>query len=202
MQPQLPQYKKIHLQDLPRKVQPSNFHGCDQENFIQKLDRTADISDYYHGKMKGQGEVYFYRDTGAEQRHISRESNFFKAFYCAYQNHGDLILIPDDVWMSISIFLAQYIDKHAEKLRSLFVKHEGQKQLVVVEYAGSVEESLAKEKEWDNFFEQTIKGIEQNTVEGVVDALKCNFSTTDKTYELISASIIMSSFKQYFAYTK
>ena len=61
-------------------------------------------------------------------------------------------------------------------MRSSFVKHEGQKQLVVVEYAGSVEESLAQKKECDNFFEQTIKGIEQNTVEGVVDALKCNFS--------------------------
>ena len=61
---------------------------------------------------------------------------------------------------------------------------------------------MTQEKEWDNFFEQTIKGIEQNTVEGVVNALKCNFSTTDKIYELISTSIIMSSFKQYFTYTK
>jgi hypothetical protein len=33
-----------------------------------------------------------------------------------------------------------------------------------------------------------------------VEALSCNFSTTDETYKLISTSVIMSSFKQYFSY--
>lgn len=35
------------------------------------------------------------------------------------------------------------------------------------------------EKEWDYFFKEIIKAIEKNTVEGTVDALSCNFSTTD-----------------------
>ena len=33
-----------------------------------------------------------------------------------------------------------------------------------------------------------------------MEALSCNFSTTDEVYKLVSTSIIMSSFKKYFSY--
>ena len=34
----------------------------------------------------------------------------------------------------------------------------------------------------------------------MVEALACNFSTTNKLYSVISTSIIMNSFKKYFSY--
>lgn len=144
-----------------------------------------------------------YKDTAVdEQRVLNRDEyhSFFNAFFEPYNNHGDVFLVPDDVWLMISLFLSKYIDKHAEKLRHQFVKHEGQKQLTIYEYASSVEESLKMEKEWDFFFKEIIKKIEENTLPGTVDALSCNFTTTDEVYKLISTSIIMSSFKKYFTY--
>ncbi len=54
-------------------------------------------------------------------------NNFFNAFYCPYSMHGDVFLVPDDIWLAILLYLSKYIDSNAEKLRSHFVKHEGQK---------------------------------------------------------------------------
>lgn len=56
------------------------------------------------------------------------------------------------------------------------------------------------EVEWDYFFKKIIEQIEKNTLPGVVEALSCNFSTTNEIYKLISTSIIMSGFKEYFTY--
>ena len=64
------------------------------------------------------------------------------SFLIPYNLHGDVLLVPDNIWLAISLFLSKYIYKNAEVLRHKFVKHEGQKELIVVELAGSAEESL------------------------------------------------------------
>ena len=58
---------------------------------------------------------------------MSKNHNFFNAFHYPYNAHGDILLVPDDIWLMISLYLAKYIDANAEKLRNQFVKHEGQK---------------------------------------------------------------------------
>ncbi|KDO25409.1 hypothetical protein SPRG_09351 [Saprolegnia parasitica CBS 223.65] len=49
----------------------------------------------------------------------------------AYNNHHDLVLRPDDIWLAILIQFGLYVDGNAEELRSSLVKHEGKKELVV-----------------------------------------------------------------------
>lgn len=44
--------------------------------------------------------------------------------------------------------------------------------------------------------------IKKNTVEGVVDLFKCDFSTTQKIHEIISISMIMNTFKSFFKYSQ
>ena len=84
-------------------------------------------------------------------------SHFFEAFYEAYINHGDIVLVPDEIWIMISLFLSKYIDENAEKLRHKLVKHEGIKTLTVTEVAQSKEHSLLMEHRWDYFFDTIIK---------------------------------------------
>lgn len=69
---------------------------------------------------------------------MCRFNNFFNAFYTPYNQHGDVFLVPDDIWLMISMFFSKYMDQHAEKLRSHFVNHEGQKELTIIEYASTV----------------------------------------------------------------
>jgi hypothetical protein len=51
------------------------------------------------------------------------ESNFFSAFLTAYKLHGDILLIPDEIWIMILFFISKYIKKNAEKLRKKIVQH-------------------------------------------------------------------------------
>lgn len=73
--------------------------------------------------------VLLYKDTGiGEQRIVGRNgvfgvSSFFDAFLHAYKQHGDVALVPDEVWIMIGFYLGTYVDKHAEKLRAKLVNH-------------------------------------------------------------------------------
>jgi hypothetical protein len=55
----------------------------------------------------------------------------WSAFLYAYNSHEDIVLSPDDIWMMICIYFSKYVNQNAEKLRSLFVDHQGQKKLTV-----------------------------------------------------------------------
>lgn len=48
--------------------------------------------------------------------------------------HGNVALVPDEIWLMIQFFVSKYVDNHAEVLRKKFVKHEGKIDLTVVEY--------------------------------------------------------------------
>ena len=50
----------------------------------------------------------------------------------AYYTHHHLILRPDDVWFAILTQISFYINAHAEDLCSIFVAHDGKKELSVI----------------------------------------------------------------------
>jgi hypothetical protein len=81
--------------------------------------------------------VLLYKDTGIGNQRVMtkngvfRVNSFFDAFLHAYKQHGDVALVPDEVWIMISFYLSTYIDKNAEKLRSKLVEHEGSKVLTI-----------------------------------------------------------------------
>jgi len=92
--------------------------------------------------------------------------------------------------------LSQYINSNAEKLRKQFVSHEGKEKLTVTTWAE------LDESQWYEFFTLMIKEIEAHTNPGVVDALKCDFSTTTRVENLLSIATTMDSFKQFFGYSR
>lgn len=49
----------------------------------------------------------------------------------AYNMHQNLQLRPDDIWIAILCQFSAYVNGRAEELRSKFVAHEGQKELIV-----------------------------------------------------------------------
>lgn len=98
------------------------------------------------------------------------------------------------------VFVSKYINDNAEVLRPKFVDHDGTKKLIIKEYANSLEESLLMEKNWDFFFEKIIEKIDENTIDGTVEKLQSDFSTTDTFHRLVSTTAIMDSMKKYFSY--
>jgi hypothetical protein len=124
----------------------------------------------------------------------SHSNSFYGAFVQAYNNHEDLILSPDDVWMIVCLHFSKYINENAEKMRHLFVSHQGQKSLTVTTH------NQLDESEWDEFFTLIIQAIKTNTLDNVTDKLKCDFSTTTPFETMMSTVAIMDSFKKYFSY--
>lgn len=58
------------------------------------------------------------------------------------------------------------------------------------------------EKKWDNFFDQILKKIQENTQNDIADSFACNFSTTNKTYKIISTAVTMNSLQKLFNYRR
>ena len=119
---------------------------------------------------------------------------FLGAIMEAYNNHKDLVLSPDDIWMVICLNFTNYVNKNAEALRKQFVSHDGKKKLSVTDnhYEGQAR--------WDDFFGQMREAIKQNTVGDITDTLTADFSTTTPVSFILSSACIMDVFKQYFEY--
>lgn len=47
-----------------------------------------------------------------------------------------------------------------------------------------------------------ILAVKENTVKGVTEKFQCDFSTTNKFFELFSTATIMNSYKKYFEYKR
>ncbi|KAF7883306.1 uncharacterized protein EAF02_005226 [Botrytis sinoallii] len=109
----------------------------------------------------------------------------------AYNHHRNLILRPDDIWIAIVTQFSFYVNKHSEELRSFFVAHEGQKELVVE----------------DNHFDFTVfttnmaDMIQKNVVDKSFQSwILPAFSTTTHVDTIVCSSVMMSTMKRYFNY--
>ncbi|CAH6419317.1 Domain of unknown function (DUF4419)-containing protein [uncultured virus] len=131
--------------------------------------------------------------TNTEPNNSTRanlSNSFVGAIYDAYSYHYNLVLRPDDVWLTIVIALADYIDNHAEKMRKAFVTFEGKKQLVV----------QVMKSDWPTIIAQFSDLINENTVGSVRDWIEPKFSTTTPNDSLIGRVALMGAMKNYFAY--
>jgi hypothetical protein len=126
---------------------------------------------------------------------INSNKAFFESFLYAYNNHKDIILSPDDIWFVISLQFTKYVDKNSEKMRNMFVSHNGKKNLTIVT-------SEKSEYQWDEFFNKILIEIKKNTQNDVVDLLQNNFTTTTYVEKLLSTAIIMNTTKHYFNYCR
>lgn len=122
----------------------------------------------------------------------------------AYNNHQDLVLSPNDIWNVVLLALSKHVNDNAERLRGQFVSHENQIGLTIVDVASSTASSLRMEKNWTEykFFPRMLKEIQRMTIDGVVDLLRPDFSSTSPADEIFSIATVMDSFQQYFTYTR
>lgn len=122
-------------------------------------------------------------------------NSFIGALFDAYSNHHKLVLRPDDVWLTVVIALADYIDNHPEEMRKCFVTHDGKKQLVVTTNDGS-----HNVNNWSSIIAHFSNLINENTVGSVRDWIEPKFTTTTENDSLIGRVALMGAMKHYFAY--
>ncbi|XP_047131446.1 uncharacterized protein LOC105845175 [Hydra vulgaris] len=117
------------------------------------------------------------------------------ALYDAYKNHYAISIRPDDVWLTIIIELADYVDKHAEEMRNLFVNHEGKKVLTVISDVGG-----NTVNDWAGLIKKISNLIVENTEANLRDFIEPQFSTTTPNDSLIARVALMGTVKNYFSY--
>ncbi|CAF3997057.1 unnamed protein product [Adineta steineri] len=116
----------------------------------------------------------------------------FRAYLNAYNSHEDIVLSPDDLWLMITIYFAKYVNTNAEKLRHLFVSHEGKMKLTI--------KQMQPNPDWNAFLESMRIEIGKNVNNNIVSLLTANYSTTGQVESLLSCATIMNIFKKYFDY--
>jgi len=133
----------------------------------------------------------------SEEVFYDEDLGFFSAILACYNNHWVLRTSPDDWWNVIVRVVAQAVDENGDKerVRSLFVDHEGKKDItIIVPHLGTVDYS------W--LFDQFSKGLRMNIkTPGYVDVMQADFTTTTPQQLISSQVMLMSSLQKYFSYS-
>ena len=123
---------------------------------------------------------------------------FVSAVNLAYAQHYPLVLSPDAIWMCITQALSQHINANAEKLRNMFVEHEGKKEIIVRR------DDFVKgspDNPWPEVFDEFSEQIRKHVGDKTHYLLTPEFSTTGPTEKAAAQVVLMDSFKEYFDYT-
>lgn len=190
--PIVPTYNVITInQNLETvKKEKRRLYESIKENLFNKKCHSIGINQY--SPEKKCKVVAYYENSNANWNHTER--GLFDAMCTAYNLHRDIILSPDDVWMTILLQFSKYVNANAEKMRSMFVNHEGKKHLEVTT------RNERDEEDWTEFFLLMNEKIRANTSDDIVGVLESNFSTTGHVEQLLSVATIMNTFKKYFSY--
>jgi len=113
----------------------------------------------------------------------------------AYNGHYHLTIRPEDVWFAILTQLSFYINAHADDLHAVFVAHEGQKKLEVVDI-GTVQTV-----DFGKLALHMTRQIEKNILDSELrDWIMPNFTTTTYTDSVTAAILMIGSIQKYFSY--
>ncbi|KAF8063403.1 hypothetical protein FPV67DRAFT_241690 [Lyophyllum atratum] len=130
------------------------------------------------------------------QQVIVKKNGFVLGVVSAYNNHHNLVIRPDDVWIAIISQLNFYINAHAEELRDKFVDHSGKKDIIVTTMVSTLDQV--------NFGDLAIQmtgQIDMNVKDKSLSSwVLPNFSTTTPNDIVVCSALIMSTLKEYFRY--
>ncbi|KAL5488674.1 hypothetical protein EMCRGX_G017651 [Ephydatia muelleri] len=125
------------------------------------------------------------------------DNKFYAAVHTAYERHYPLVLTPDAVWTCIAQGFAQHVTLNAEKLRHLFVAHEGKKELLV--HCDRFVKGSATNP-WPEVFDDFSAQIRAAVGDEVYGALTPSFTTTGPAERAAAQLVVMDTFKEFFQY--
>jgi len=104
----------------------------------------------------------------------------------AYGYHSDLVIRPDDIWITILSQFSFYVNARSEQLRDMFVSHEGQKKLEVT-VEGKLE-TVPYDEIAVKFLDLISANLNDDVGVGKSWFLP-GFTTTTKTDEVVAAAV-------------
>ena len=127
--------------------------------------------------------------------HVPRPASYTTVIE-AYSKHCDLIIRPDDIWLTILSQLSYHINANAEDFRDKFVAHKGQKTLRVVARAYTIETI-----DWDEVSDKMAKVVDKELVDKTLtEWILPYFSTTERADRTCAAMFLFTCMKKYFKF--
>ena len=111
-----------------------------------------------------------------------------------YNQHRALTIRPDDVWIAILTQFSCFVGGNAEALRSLFVLHDGKKQLSMK--VGPMDWGLIVQKLVKNMNNQ----IQENVIDPELRQWIIPAFTTNDNDRLVAGMVMMATVKEYFTF--
>jgi Domain of unknown function (DUF4419) len=169
------------------------------QKYVENVLMTAEMMHTDEGKPYKAPKRYlecFSRD----RRPLTGASNngFLETVHRAYAQHHPLVITPDMIWLTIVQGFAQHVNHNSEAMRAHFVRHSGQKPLVV-DMTGRA--NLGDDKsDWEWAFRQFQDSIAANTNGDIARTIAGRFSGTDSDAAVAFDIALMESMKAYFGY--
>ena len=157
------------------------------------------IADEIVGKTVPSAELYRVVKSSFDDESLCYmgEDNLFKCMVNAYADHHPLVLSPDVVWLIIAQNFSNYVNKHSEEMRDLFVEHEGKMKIVVTEDNDVLGKSGTK-GDWEKLLSDFTAGVAANTKGDVAEMLTADFTTTGVTERIASQITLMDAVETFF----
>lgn len=129
-------------------------------------------------------------------------NQFLATVILAYSKHLDLHVSPDDFLIAVDAIVTKYVNENAEKLRTLFVDHEGKKSLIIEaddEPARFLLNDLTPN--WTNCIEEWCEMMQDSIKDNTfMSAELADFSTSSVLDHRITQSFVMDTVQNYFKY--
>jgi len=89
------------------------------------IDKCFIDSPLFFGSLEKERSKYKlqYMKTNTESPVTIEHNPFIKAFSNAYNNHQDVVVSPDDIWLLINNQFSELVNANSEKLKSLFTNN-------------------------------------------------------------------------------
>ncbi|KAG9398847.1 hypothetical protein AC1031_014165 [Aphanomyces cochlioides] len=124
------------------------------------------------------------------------KSGFVLGAIQAYNQHHNLVIRPDDVWLAIMVQFGFFVNGNAETLHDSLVRHQGQKELredgfgtlYSADYGGMATQMIGKMEEHP---------VDPSMGEWILPS----FSTTTDHDRIVGSVVVMATMKKYFKYT-
>ncbi len=125
-------------------------------------------------------------------------NGFIDTVCLAFDNHLDLVLAPDDIWLAIVQGFALHVNDNAEELRDLFVRHEEKKEIRVRrdEFVKG-----SSRNDWLGVFKEFSDGVAICMGSDKQALLVSDFSTTGIIEKAASEITLLDVTQEYFDYT-
>jgi len=131
---------------------------------------------------------------------ITQHNGLVHTVIDAYNLHHALVLRPDDIWLCILTQFNIFVNSEgrAEQLRSVFVAHEGKKQLEIV----LDDTQTVFTADYGDMAKRMTELIEDNIVDPSLRTwVMPSFTTTNDTDVVVASVIMMATLREYFIYS-